>query len=665
MHDIKDYTSEYKKVYKDASDVVKKEGNGLYDNLRNANDLLQHIQPPPPAQVPIGDPWFGFYGSDNLVNGESVDPRDCDRYPDSPWCGGNPISDLPAGFEPDWGVDECGAWVQITPVLGFIKLPPVSLGYRRPGKCREEPKPPPPDVEADITEDRPVNPLQFPPGIDPNTIVFVVIVQTYSLAYVYQDGFTFYDGRARYSISVSNAGLASTSYPPRDDAPAYYYYNPPKVPICSASIKRSFSTFSLSYDSKGEPVIDSDSSSGVYTGNITYDQPDVTYDGRFFGLRKLTGQYKLTHIAEGARLYLSPPDYFAPGSFVLYGSYGEIVKAWNNYVVDIQQSITGLHVIYKGEYEVAYISTPTRQLSALPLDQIRKRKCCMQCCSSQQQQNRQNQDNAELLALLRKIDKKLGNYPFNAILFDANDEQQGAQTRNETVRDVAAGLELGIRRTEQVAKHVGVDQFPIHLPSTIIQDESHGFLGDLGNLKNKIFKQKVESVAELIAWKIANDNEVHGQWQEVIEVEDADPTKPGNQKKRVVLPNMARSFRELILLNSIQIKAVGFILDTTLKMYVDLANAKVSVATIEAIIRDIQDYLDYPTIEKYIDVPIGIRIPKENDHPDDKEDIERFLQNSHVKAKFDDWTGEGSIHDMLVVLLEAASMIRAAFYNKA
>jgi len=52
---------------------------------------------------------------------------------------------------------------------------------------------------------------------------------------------------------------------------------------------------------------------------------------------------------------------------------------------------------------------------------------------------------------------------------------------------------------------------------------------------------------------------------------------------------------------------------------------------------------------------MGITIPKDGDPTDDKEDIERFLKNSTIKAMFDDWTGEGSLHDMMLTLLDAAS----------
>ena len=225
-------------------------------------------------------------------------------------------------------------------------------------------------------------------------------------------------------------------------------------------------------------------------------------------------------------------------------------------------------------------------------------------------------------------------------------------------------MQKTIHEIEKALKCIGIDQLPIFTPSSIIDDESNGMLGDLGDLKNQIFKQKIESLAELALWDIKNKYEIFGKWQEVITIEDSDPTKKGNQPKKIVLPNMARTFRELMLLNSIQVKTLGMLFDVSLKMYIDLANTKISAAVSEAILRDIQDYLDYPTEIKKLDVPLGISIPSDSTPNDDREDLERFLRNSVAKAKFDDWTGEGSMTEMLITLLRAAESIIGQNYER-
>lgn len=646
-------------IIKETRDILQKAGK----------EAKEHWQEPPEAQIPVGD--SGWYTSPNLQSDKGVDPRNCAEWPDSPFCGGNPWTRTPVGFDFDYGVDKCGAWVEATPILGFTKLPPVSVGYRQPGECREEKKPPPvtPPPEAE-DQGRAVERLDFPSLIDPESTVFVVIVRSYSYFYF----FNATDNSL--NIYSDQSWVESHSYPdPIFNREAYYpQYNQPGKPKAEATVKTTWKYLDVPGRGVNSPRIQ-EGGVAYNTGWIAYDQPPLRADTRFWGLRQLDDSYYLTPILEfnrppsasgAARLFLPYPDYYAPGNFCILGQYGEIVSKWQGYGFDQIQNVDGALIIRKAEYKIGYISVPDKRKQPPPPDAERKRKCCMQCCNGgSQQQNKQDQDNAEILRLLREINKKLGTFPYKAQIFDANDNKKGAQAKTMSVASVSDGQKLIVAEQEKTLKSVGIDEFPIYVPSSIVNDESNGFLGDLGDLKNKIFKQRIESIAELLNWKIKNDHEVHGQWQDYIEIQDSDPTQKGNQPKKIVLPNMARSFRELVLLNSIQIKTTGIILDTVLKLYIDIANTKVTTATTEAIVRDIQDFLDYPTVEKNLDVPLGIKIPADNDSPDDKEDLNRFLSPSHVKAKFDDWTGEGSIHDMLVVLLDAASMIKATFYNKA
>lgn len=70
-----------------------------------------------------------------------ADPTDCDRYPDSPFCGGFPINFRPVGVDLDIVQDSCNLGVQFRGTLGFIKLPPFQIVYRSP-TCQLKPKTP-------------------------------------------------------------------------------------------------------------------------------------------------------------------------------------------------------------------------------------------------------------------------------------------------------------------------------------------------------------------------------------------------------------------------------------------------------------------------------------------------------------------------------------------
>lgn len=618
------------------------------DNLQNAKeryDKAAEIQkkltsPPPSGLIPIGD--TGLYRTPDVIS-----PKDCEFYPDSPYCGGNPLTRDSIGLDLDWGVDGCSIHASVTPKLGFMKLPTHTIAYVR-EECREqyeaEKKPPEPPNPTLPEEWQNIKPDTLPPGFKPSDIVCAVTVTTYILLqYTYNPQTntlvanppTVYQGSLE---AIKYPGEQLVNHPTRPDI------FPAKTALATMTGK----------------VTINRSPSNERTFGIHPDAPNQNEPNGFIttndGSTKGTGLFK----AIGFNNYALA----APYAFVMYvGRFGDIFPS-QQLPLEISSASGGNRLL---KVSLAYLNklSPVDDYSKAPKDR-RKRECCMTCCGSQTGQGtqRQQQDLEEIKKMLRQILKNQGTYPFSVTLYDTDDNKPEAQTKNVSVADQAKAQKLIVEREEKNAKSIGIDQFPIYVPSSIVEDRSNGLLGDIGNVKNKIFKQRIESIAELLTWKIGNDREIFGAWQEYIDIQDSDPQKKGNQPKRVVLPNMARSFRELVLLNSVQIKTTGLLLDAVLKMYIDIANTKVSSAVTEAIVRDIQGFLDYPTDEKPLDVPLGIKIPSDNDSPDDKEDIQRFLSNSTVIANFDDWTGEGSLHDLMVTLLDAAAMIRAAFFQK-
>lgn len=604
-------------------------------------DIINALGKPPPDNLaPIGD--SGIYISPHVKEDKPVSPFDCEAWPDSPYCGGNPWTRTPAGFEDiEFGVSECGISITGTPVLAWTKMPPISVGWIAP-ECRAEygqrktNKVPP----VDSPEAPP--PLQLPTNIDPETSATVVIVCTGNSEFLRKaDQFGVYEistGSSTTSVRLDMSGF----YNPYESLPtggqlAGYV-------LCSIYVEGNKTS---SQEIRGQQPRNS---------VVSY----KPIPGRLYG----DGRNKVQNRDYSAiRASFSSFANF-PHAFLLQGRYGDIYKDYNGLAFFSRSDANDQTYWTRRQYDVAYLITD-KSGPPTPNDDYKKRDCCMQCCQgSQAQERRRDEDNQEILALLREIRKVLGPFPVKVNIFDANESAVGAQSKVESISTVAQGFFRAIAEIEKALKCIGIDQLPIFTPSSIIDDESNGILGDLGDLKNQIFKQRIESLAELALWDIKNKYEIFGKWQESITIEDSDPTKKGNQPKKIVLPNMARTFRELMLLNSIQVKTLGMLFDVSLKMYIDLANTKISASVSEAILRDIQDYLDYPTEIKKLDVPLGISIPSDNTPNDDREDLERFLRNSTAKAKFDDWTGEGSMTEMLITLLRAAESIIGQNYER-
>ncbi|BBD64478.1 hypothetical protein NIES4072_18600 [Nostoc commune NIES-4072] len=112
-----------------------------------------------------------------------ADPMDCDRYPDSPWCGGNPIDlENPVSLDIDIVQDECNFGVQFSGTLGFIKLPPLQVVYRNPN-CIPPPPLPLGDFPAFLPPKIPENACNAKGGGIPQIVVFQ------SDSFFYRQGF--------------------------------------------------------------------------------------------------------------------------------------------------------------------------------------------------------------------------------------------------------------------------------------------------------------------------------------------------------------------------------------------------------------------------------------------------------------------------------------------
>jgi hypothetical protein len=86
-------------------------------------------------QTPVGGIEFLWSGTD------PVDPRDCSLWPDSPYCGGSAVDfggigmygPEPAAMSINVSVSRTEILVQIDPSIFGVNLPPVWMGFRRPG----------------------------------------------------------------------------------------------------------------------------------------------------------------------------------------------------------------------------------------------------------------------------------------------------------------------------------------------------------------------------------------------------------------------------------------------------------------------------------------------------------------------------------------------------
>lgn len=450
------------------------------------------IEEAPKGLEPIGD--SGLYATPD----EPADPMDCDRYPNSIYCDGNPFTKTPIGIEPTIIIDECNIGIQFEPVLGFIKLPPVTLVYRFPS-CREEEK-----ENRDISKqklpdrDNYIKPLSYNKISCREGAVGTILTheeeykESYGLDYPADHAYIIYRRLFRHiSYTKITREILEVNHPYKvrylhNENNDYIYFHmkvkvnyeqSTNIPIegwtenlpehQKALMRRSDSTkysyindiWMKKYDEGGHParVTTSNTNIGVHNyGNLHADidrglsQILRCNDRGQYGYAPSKGDYDQPLVWEGVQYY---DTYY-----------------------------------FKHENTVLQFCDHTITIDPPPPPLIKKPP--MQCCP---------EHTALLIALLKKVDK--------------------------------------------LSKIVGVDEYPASLPASLISKDE-GFLGNLIPNANK----EIPNLTQFLAWYVERFDEIMGQWEIPIEVKDSDPSKPGDQPLGVKLPNMAEAIAEMFTL---------------------------------------------------------------------------------------------------------------------
>lgn len=270
------------------------------------------------------------------------------------------------------------------------------------------------------------------------------------------------------------------------------------------------------------------------------------------------------------------------------------------------------------------------------------------CCPNVQQNDE----------LLRLILKRIGE-PQIAVIFDEDMEREGSQLavkREETLFNAA---KLNLDRTEITNRLIGIENFPVKVPTSVINPHKEGVFAQIFDFfEDK--EREIKTLTELVTWIAEQDNAVLGQFHQVIEFEKGIDKDGNSETETVVLPNVAETLKEIILLVAQLANNDGTKIHALVKLLAETNNMKVNLFKTMQTVIDIQDYLDYPTNSKQVQVDLSCNL-KLNEQKDDFED---FFSESKGSFVFEDWNGESSLHDNMLDLLQMAAMFRAMFYQR-
>lgn len=549
---------------------------------------------PLPGVTQIGDSGF-FISQDS-----PADPRNCDRWPDSPYCGGIPWSHEPIGLDPSIVIDECTIGFRITPIIGFTKAPPIEIQWRKP-ECRkrerESPLPPP-----ELPPNQPPKMENFPDDIPFDEVVH---------AFVSTKGRTTAFGLFTYK-DAWNAKWTEAYCPGK----RYRRYSPIEG--------QPYQEIDTIVSGKGTYVQTGDTPEEHEFEDYNYfyipdEQVSIADDaGNYLGQVSLFGT---------TRYYFFPSTYNHMGGYqIIYGKYG-LIKIYcegmlndayknGNYIIGGDDVIVPYGATFSGVVSLDALFTvgcqqlvyPKPSPPAEPDDIIPPPPplppCrCMRCCTGGQ-----NED-SDLIPLLLLILQRISEV-------------------KKDVEDIHAGI--------------GVDEFPAPVPTLFTRREA-GIT-------------EIQNLAHFNSHVLRQLDALCGAFPIKVQIKDIDATKSGNQSVTLEFPNVAETLAEIAGMMLTLKRDTTTISSAAIRNLVETGSAKQIAYLAYQYAKENADFLGYKGKQKTDKVPFSFTPGKKK--------LSELLQESVIDVKSWENIDSQDLADYFAPLLELAARWNAANWRK-
>ncbi|MBD1899270.1 hypothetical protein NDI44_08700 [Trichocoleus sp. DQ-A3] len=604
------------------------------------------ISPRQKSLVPSGIPGL------SITPDTPADPWDCDRYPNSFYCGGIPFSPEPLAVEPNVVVDPCGNVVglELVPVVAFVQLPSVQLATYHP-ECFEKPKPP---FDIPPKDNRPPL-IDFPANVS-NEAYVTVFCSFIGKRFSFERGDT--HGRL---LTIDYEGKWHNASCPGIVIQKYNFFTNSFYPYLTQA--KGNWTYKEIYKGVNYNIYGSEPVEGSYTvdrfslrdDTLTNIDRTVTYSN---GEKSTIREHEF---------FINPTLNQMGGADMLSGKYGDIkrwltqmVENWRNLSFsEIQNDGYAFDFVYSGQVRCDFIlkgdcsfqpdlPVPRRHPNPPPPP---KRRCCMSCCPSN------NNNNDALLRLIlskvvqidqrvTKIEKNIGTFPQQISYWDSDEDIVGRQTKTITINNLADSIPVTFDRVETVAKVIGVHEYPVKLPESLIKRDE-GFLGNL--IPN--FPVEERNLTTLIGRFIRYFDEILGQWEVSMEVKDADPNTPGDQPKGMKFRNLSEAVAELIQLQFSNSITTETVMSVAMRTLLETAQIKQQGFKTYSICDAIADWAGFQQTEEVQKLQLLLNPNFKN--------FDQLFTETEVDTSVVKFKGKDNFAKSLYTLLHAAAVIRA------
>lgn len=489
-------------------------------------------------------PWLVPTGIPNVYQtpAEPVDPTDCDRWPDSPYCGGMGLSQTRLELAVDISVNPCEVCFTFTPTLFFVGLPPYTICIRRDiPECRKPPTDPdfglipdpedfPQEIQGQLYNNKCANGETF------ELCIYAGIKST--------DTKTFIEVNEYWQRWHSSEGQTERG----ERLGSLYAF---KQTYKRAMAKPNAAVYGLGseYDSFVQNMYDD---SLVHHGNGIYQGAYfIRYRGEIVGEANVIFRMKQRGFYAGVAPY-------------------ELENC-------IIRQAYGFQILNPP----CAVSAPSPTAPPYPLENPGD-ACCMACGESE-----------ELLRL--------------------------------------------------IAKRLGTDNYPVSVPQSMLSDRGNGI-------------KKIESLSEFLHWFILQFDSLIGEFPLQITIEDNDPTKPGDQKEKIKIPNLAEGIAEVMGVALSANINTQTLINSSIRNLIESGGAKIHALEAKSIAQSIADYLAFDAREEKTDVTMAFT--------PNKVQLDEILQESEQKIPLYTYSDDRDFKDEMTDLLFAAAITRAVHYRK-
>jgi len=194
---------------------------------------------------------------------------------------------------------------------------------------------------------------------------------------------------------------------------------------------------------------------------------------------------------------------------------------------------------------------------------------------------------------------------------------------------------------EAIYTRLGVDEFPVKAPALLVQENEA--------------ESTLENHAQLWEWQARNLDALMGQFPIKIKVKDSDPTTEGNQEVEIKLPNVAETLAELFGL-VYQAETNGDLLvEMLLRLIPEVLSTKNAALIGQSYSKANSSALGYKINSKEVEVDYNFDL-------EESQSLPRFLRESKKRLTVPQDDSRESIIDIMAKLEFAAGIIKSAFY---